>query len=57
MLASIEEWQRASGPERAYWRGQAGYLIREFRRLHRTPERAAFLAAVARQQHKEAETP
>jgi hypothetical protein len=48
MLAAIEEWQRADGPERRYWRGQAGWLIREYRRQHCNPERAAFRAAVAR---------
>jgi hypothetical protein len=52
MLAAVAEWQRGTGPERRYWRGQAGWLIREFRRLHRTPERAAFLAAVTRSQHR-----
>jgi hypothetical protein len=48
MLEAIAEWQRSAGPERRYWRGQASWLIREFRRLHRTPERAAFMAAVVR---------
>jgi hypothetical protein len=52
MMAAIEEFWRGTGPERRYWRGQAGYLIREFRRLHRTPERAAFRAAVIRSQHR-----
>ena len=51
MLAAVAEWQRGSGAERRYWRGQASYLIREFRRLHRTPERAAFRAAVQRSHH------
>jgi hypothetical protein len=48
MLAAVAEWQRGTGPERRYWRGQAGYLIREYRRLHKAPERHAFIAAVAR---------
>jgi hypothetical protein len=52
MMAAIEEFWRGTGPERRYWRGQAGWLIREFRRLHRTPERAAFRAAVASSQHR-----
>jgi hypothetical protein len=34
MLAAIEEWRHASGTERAYWRGQGAYLIREWRRLY-----------------------
>jgi hypothetical protein len=42
LLAAIAEWARASGPDRAWWR-----------RLYAQPERAAFLAAVARSQHKE----
>jgi hypothetical protein len=52
MMAAIEEWQRADGPERRYWRGQAAHLIREFRRLHKAPERQAFRAAVIRSQHR-----
>jgi hypothetical protein len=34
MLAAIAEWQRASGTDRAYWRSQGAYLIREWRRLY-----------------------
>ena len=49
MLASIAEWERASGPDRAWWRGQASWLIGQWRCLHQAPERAAFQAAVARQ--------
>jgi hypothetical protein len=52
MMAAIEEFWRGTGPERRYWRGQAGYLIREFRRLHKAPERQAFRAAVIRSQHR-----
>ena len=48
MLAAIAEWQRATGPERDYWAAEAGWMIRQWRRLHANPERAAFKAAVAR---------
>jgi hypothetical protein len=34
MLAAIEEYRRASGTDRAWWRSQAGYLIREWRRRY-----------------------
>jgi hypothetical protein len=34
MLAAIAEWQRASGTDRAYWRSQGSYLIREWRRRY-----------------------
>ena len=34
MLAAIEEYRRASGSDRAWWRSQASHLIREWRRLH-----------------------
>jgi hypothetical protein len=34
MLAAIEEFWRADGPDRAYWRDQGAYLIREWRRLY-----------------------
>jgi hypothetical protein len=34
MLAAIAEWERASGPERAYWRSHGSHLIREWRRLY-----------------------
>lgn len=47
MLASIAEWQRASGPDRAYWRRNAQHDLRRFRRHYLEPERAAFVAAVA----------
>lgn len=48
LLASIAEWERASGPDRTYWRRDARHRLAEWRRLHREPERAAFQAAVAR---------
>jgi hypothetical protein len=34
MLAAIEEFWRASGPDRAYWASHGGHLIREWRRLY-----------------------
>jgi hypothetical protein len=34
LLAAIEEYRRASGTDRAYWRSQAAYLIREWRRRY-----------------------
>jgi hypothetical protein len=34
MLAAIAEWQRASGPDRAWWRSQGSHLIREWRRRY-----------------------
>ena len=46
MLDAIEEWQRSTGAGRRYWRDQAGWLIREYKRLHLVPERAAFLAKI-----------
>jgi hypothetical protein len=48
MLAAIEAWGSSRGPDRAYWASQGSHLIREWRRLHAIPERAAFQAAVAR---------
>lgn len=48
MLSAIEEFWHASDDDRDYWRGQAGFLIREWRRCYAQPERAAFNAAVAR---------
>ena len=48
LLAAIAEWERASGPDRRYWRYDAQHRLREWRRLHAIPERAAFQAAVAR---------
>ena len=47
MLASIAEWERASGTDRTYWRRDAQHRLREWRRLHAHPERAAFQQAVA----------
>ena len=55
MLAAIEEHRHATGADRDYWRGIALDQIREFRRLHLLPERAAFEAAVERnRQHRRA---
>jgi hypothetical protein len=34
MLAAIEAWDTSHGSERAYWRDQGAYLIREWRRLY-----------------------
>jgi hypothetical protein len=34
MLAAIEAWDTSHGPERAYWREQGAYLIREYRRRY-----------------------
>ena len=48
LLASIAEWERASGPDRVWWRRDAQHRLAEWRRLHREPERRAFEAAVAR---------
>jgi hypothetical protein len=48
MLAAIAEWSHATGADRDYWRGIALDQIREFRRAHLIPERAAFEAAVER---------
>ena len=50
LLAAIEEWRRASGPERVWWRGNALHRLAEWRTLYQRPERAAFQAAVARSQ-------
>jgi hypothetical protein len=36
MLAAIEEFWRADGADRAYWRDQGSHLIREWRRLYRS---------------------
>lgn len=52
MLASIHEYASASAPFRHYWRVLALHDIRRFRRDWLQPERAAFLAAVARQQSR-----
>jgi hypothetical protein len=53
LLASIAEWERASGPDRVWWRRDARHRLAEWRRLHAIPERAAFQRAVAAAQHKE----
>jgi hypothetical protein len=50
MLASIAEYQTASPAFRPYWRRLALHDIARFRRDWLQPERAAFEAAVARQQ-------
>ena len=47
MLAAIAEWERASGPDRVWWRRDARHRLAEWRRLHREPERAAFQARVS----------
>ena len=48
LLAAVEEWRRASGPDRVWWRHDAQHRLAEWRRLHVLPERAAFQAAVAK---------
>ena len=48
MLASIAEWERASGTEREWWRRDARHRLAEWRTLYQRPERAAFRQAVAR---------
>ena len=48
MLAAVEEWRRASGADRRWWRQDALHRLQEWRRLHARPERAAFQVAVAR---------
>ena len=50
MLASIREYAAASPAFRPYWRRLALHDIARFKRDWLAPERAAFLAAVARQQ-------
>jgi hypothetical protein len=54
MLAAIAEWSHATGADRDYWRGIALDQIREFRRRYLRPERLAFEAAIARNQHRRA---
>ena len=54
MLGAIEEWRHATGSEREFWRATGLNRIREFRRLHLLPERAAFEAAVTRSQVRRA---
>jgi hypothetical protein len=48
LLASVEEYRRASGPDRTWWRRDARHRLAEWRRLHQAPERVAFDAAVRR---------
>ena len=55
MLSEIEEWRRASGRDRAYYRRLALHDIAEFKRLYVVPERAAFEAAVRRSKQRKAE--
>ena len=52
MLASIEEFWRASGPDRVWWRRDARHRLAEWRRLHQEPERAAFQQAVVRSKRR-----
>jgi hypothetical protein len=50
LLAAVEEWRRASGSDRVWWRRDARHRLAEWRTLYRAPERAAFQAAVRRSQ-------
>jgi hypothetical protein len=50
LLASIQEYRAASPAFRPYWRKLAMHDIARFKRDYLQPERAAFLAAVRRQQ-------
>lgn len=54
MLACIEEWRRADGDERRYWRRRAQAAIADFRHFHLEPEAAAFRASVARLRERRA---
>jgi hypothetical protein len=54
LLASIEEFWRASGPDRVWWRADALWRLAEWRTRYRNPERAAFQAAVAAQHRRTA---
>ena len=54
LLASIAEYRAASPAFRPYWRRLALHDIARFRRDFLVPERAAFLAAVERQQSRRA---
>ena len=54
LLAAVEEWRRASGPDRVWWRRDARHRLAEWRRLYQRPERAAFQAAVARNKRRAA---
>ena len=48
MNAALDQWGTTTGSEHAWWREEARYRLREFRRLHLIPERAAFETAVSR---------
>jgi hypothetical protein len=54
MLAAIRDWAASTGRTRALWRRSARYEIARFRSWFLDPERAAFEAAVARQQARRA---
>jgi hypothetical protein len=54
MLTSIHEYAAASAAFRPYWRRLALHDVARFRRDWIQPERAAFEAAVARQQRRAA---
>jgi hypothetical protein len=55
LLNDLREYRAASHPAlRAFWRTLALHDIARFRRDHLIPERAAFEAAVARQQSRRA---
>ena len=55
LLNDLREYGAASHPAlRAFWRRLALHDIRRFRRDYLIPERAAFLAAVERQQSRRA---
>jgi hypothetical protein len=55
VLNDLREYRAASHPAlRAFWRRLALHDIARFRRDHLIPERAAFEAAVARQQSRRA---
>ena len=50
MLTAIRDWAASTGRTRALWRRSARYEIARFRSWFLAPERAAFEAAVERQQ-------
>jgi hypothetical protein len=54
LLNDLAEYRAASHPFRPYWRRLAIHDIRRFRRDYLQPERAAFEAAVRRQQSRRA---
>jgi hypothetical protein len=54
LLTSIHEYAAASPAFRPYWRKLAMHDIARFRRDYLAPERAAFEAAVERQQSRRA---